>query len=89
MTALPFDKPAYRPACGACADCTIRRMAVCAALENDEVADLERAMSSCKLEANQTLVEEGSPKGRVFTLTSGMLRLSLMLPDGAARSPAS
>jgi CRP/FNR family transcriptional regulator len=57
-------------------------MAVCAALENDEVADLERAMSSCKLEANQTLVEEGSPKGRVFTLTSGMLRLSLMLPDG-------
>jgi CRP/FNR family transcriptional regulator len=80
-TASP-DKPAYRQACGACADCTVRRMAVCAALESDEVAEMERFMSSYKLEANQALIEEGSPKRRVFTLTSGMMRLSLMLPDG-------
>ncbi|MET0429994.1 MAG: helix-turn-helix domain-containing protein [Microvirga sp.] len=82
MTDLPSDNAFHRPACGACADCTTRRMAVCAALENDEVADLERAMTACRLAANQVLVEEGTPNARVFTLTSGMLRLSLMLPDG-------
>ncbi|WP_229428698.1 Crp/Fnr family transcriptional regulator [Microvirga pudoricolor] len=57
-------------------------MAVCAALADDEVAEMERVMSSFTLEPNQALVEEGDPKRRVFTLTSGMLRLSLMLPDG-------
>jgi CRP/FNR family transcriptional regulator len=39
-------------------------------------------MSSVRLEANETLIEEGATRRRVYTLTSGMLRLSLALPDG-------
>lgn len=57
-------------------------MAICAALELDEIGALESAMSASKLDANQILVDEGSPRRRVFTLTSGMLRLSLSLADG-------
>lgn len=57
-------------------------MAVCSALQDDEVAELERAMSYVRLDPNDALVEEGEPRRRVYTLTSGMLRLSLALPDG-------
>lgn len=72
----------YRKPCGACADCEVRRTAVCAALEDDEVVALERIMGSVRLEANAMLVEEGAPRRRVFSLTSGMLRLLTALPDG-------
>ncbi|MBZ6078653.1 Crp/Fnr family transcriptional regulator [Microvirga puerhi] len=72
----------YRPPCQACTSCDTRRMAVCSALQDDEVAELERAMSFVRLESNTSLVEEGEPRRRVYTLTSGLLRLSLALPDG-------
>ncbi|MGO4572876.1 Crp/Fnr family transcriptional regulator [Microvirga sp. 2TAF3] len=72
----------YRPPCNACTNCDTRRMAVCSALQDDEVGELERAMTFIGLDANNTLVEEGEPRRRVYTLTSGMLRLSLALPDG-------
>ncbi|MCB8822790.1 Crp/Fnr family transcriptional regulator [Microvirga rosea] len=72
----------YRPPCQACASCDTRKMAVCAALQDDEVSELERAMSFVRLDPNASLVEEGDPRRRVYTLTSGMLRLSLALPDG-------
>ncbi|WP_246179856.1 Crp/Fnr family transcriptional regulator [Microvirga thermotolerans] len=72
----------YRPPCQACTNCDTRRMAVCSALQDDEVSELERAMSFVRLGPNDALVEEGEPRRRVYTLTSGMLRLSLALPDG-------
>ena len=61
--------------------------AVCAALEDDEVVALERIMGSVRLEANAMLVEEGAPRRRVFSLTSGMLRLLTALPDGRRQMP--
>lgn len=57
-------------------------MAVCAALGDEDIAALEAIMTSRKLQANDMLVEEGEPKKRVFSLTSGMLRLYTSLPDG-------
>ncbi len=68
--------------CGACSDCAVRSMAVCAALPDAEIGEFERIMSSQSLRANELLVEEGDEKKKVFTLTSGMLRLFSMLPDG-------
>ncbi|ALN74775.1 hypothetical protein M673_18805 (plasmid) [Aureimonas sp. AU20] len=73
---------AHRAPCGVCAECEVRTMAVCAALNDDEVGALERIMTARRLEANEMLVEEGAAKTSVFTLTSGMLRLSVALPDG-------
>ena len=69
----------HRVPCGAC---EVRTMAVCAALGDDEVVALERIMTARRLDANELLVEEGAAKTSVFTLTAGMLRLSVALPDG-------
>lgn len=71
-----------RAACGACATCDVRTMAVCAALEPDEIGALEHIMSSRQLASDETLVEEGERRRRVYSLTSGMLRLVIGLPDG-------
>ncbi len=57
-------------------------MAVCAALDDGDLGLLEAIMSSRKLDANEMLIEAGEPKRRVFSLTSGMLRVYSSLPDG-------
>jgi CRP/FNR family transcriptional regulator len=72
----------YRAPCGACLDCDVRSMAVCAALDDSDVGALERILVGRSLDHDQTLAEEGDPRSHVYTLTSGMLRLSLALPDG-------
>lgn len=80
---LVFDpKSPYRAPCGVCVDCDVRRMAVCSALDDGDLGALEAIMTSKKLDANEMLVEEGDPKRRVFSLTSGMLRIYTSLPDG-------
>ncbi len=80
---LIFDpKSPYRAPCGVCVDCDVRRMAVCSALDDGDLGALEAIMTSKKLDANEMLVEEGAPKRRVFSLTSGMLRIYTSLPDG-------
>lgn len=80
---LIFDpKSPYRAPCGVCVDCDIRHMAVCSALDDGDLGALEAIMTSKKLDANEMLVEEGDPKRRVFSLTSGMLRIYTSLPDG-------
>ncbi|TDK39819.1 cyclic nucleotide-binding domain-containing protein [Rhizobium deserti] len=57
-------------------------MAVCAALADDEVAELEKIMTSRNLVPDEMLVSEGDPLRRVYSLTAGVLRLSIALPDG-------
>lgn len=78
----PAAETRYRAACGACGDCDVRTMAVCAALEPNEIGALERIMTSRRIGADETLVEEGERRRRVYSLTSGMLRLVIGLPDG-------
>lgn len=72
----------HREPCGACADCEVRKMAICAALQDDALDALESIMTSRKLETGEMLVEEGAPKLKVFSLTAGLLRLFTLLPDG-------
>ncbi len=57
-------------------------MAVCAALADDEIGALERIMTGRRLQADEMLVEEGESRRRVYSLTEGILRLSIALPDG-------
>jgi CRP/FNR family transcriptional regulator, anaerobic regulatory protein len=57
-------------------------MAVCAALEDDEIAELEKIMTSRNLVSDEMLVSEGDLLKRVYSLTAGMLRLSIAVPDG-------
>ncbi len=62
--------------------CDVRKQAICAALDDHEVGALEAIMTSATMAANQTLVHEGDRRRQVYSLTSGMLRLSTILPDG-------
>ncbi|MGO4707316.1 Crp/Fnr family transcriptional regulator [Microvirga sp. 2MCAF38] len=83
MHSLVYSQKMFpRQACNACGGCETRHMALCAALGLDELPELERIMGSTKLDANQALFEEGDSRRRAYTLTSGMIRLSLALPDG-------
>ncbi len=57
-------------------------MALCAALADDEIGELEAVMTGMQLQPNEMLVMEGNPRTRVYSITAGMLRLSTALPDG-------
>jgi CRP/FNR family transcriptional regulator, anaerobic regulatory protein len=72
----------HRSPCGACLDCDVRHTAICAALADDEVAELEAIMTGRQLAGEEMLVQAGDRLTRVYSLTSGMLRLSIDLPDG-------
>lgn len=82
LTAQTMHNQRHRDPCGACVDCEVRKMAICAALQDDALHSLEAIMASRKLETGEMLVEEGAPKLKVFSLTSGLLRLFTLLPDG-------
>ncbi|KAA0968981.1 Crp/Fnr family transcriptional regulator [Aureimonas fodinaquatilis] len=71
-----------REICNVCARCEIRSLAICAALQENEVAALESIMTSRELAPEETLLHEGDKRRRVYSLTSGMLRLSTILFDG-------
>ncbi|MDX7952352.1 helix-turn-helix domain-containing protein [Lichenihabitans sp. Uapishka_5] len=78
---MNWDRP-HRDPCHACLACDVRRQAICAALDDQDVGALEAIMTATALDANATLVHEGDPRRRVYSLTGGMLRLSTLLPDG-------
>ena len=73
---------AFRKQCEPCRACNTRKQEICAALDDSQVGALEAILPATKLESNCTLVHEGNPRLRVYSLTAGMLRLSTLLPDG-------
>ncbi|MBS7538993.1 Crp/Fnr family transcriptional regulator [Ancylobacter lacus] len=79
---IPFPLNGTRQAQGACADCGVKSRAVCAGLAPEETGILTTIMSTVTLAPNQLLFEQGDLRSRAYTLTSGMLRLSVSLPDG-------
>jgi CRP/FNR family transcriptional regulator len=65
-----------------CASCLVRQTALCAALKEDDIQRLEKIMRTKTLSADELLVEQGSERHNVYTVTKGMLRLYSELPDG-------
>jgi CRP/FNR family transcriptional regulator len=73
------------PECGHrrdCAACEIRPISVCSALERDELHDLEALSRLARFDARATVFSQGEPADNVFNITSGMVRLYKLLPDG-------
>jgi CRP/FNR family transcriptional regulator len=70
--------PAEHP----CLGCEVRSLAVCGVLDAPELAQLKGLGWQLNLSAGQPLFHEGDPAPRVFTLTSGTLKLYKLLPDG-------
>ena len=65
-----------------CAQCRVRSLSVCAALDPDELAALDKLSRHVSFDARDTLFEQDEPSDCVFNLTSGSVRLYKLLPDG-------
>ena len=65
--------------CGACA---VREIAVCGVLESDSLRCFKESGPSCEYQPGDTVVFEGDEATSVYTLTTGLLRLSKLLADG-------
>lgn len=65
-----------------CQGCEARGQAVCGVLDCTRLAEFRQLGATIHLSAGQTLFYEGDPAARVFTLTSGTIRLSKLLLDG-------
>ena len=84
--AAPIAMPT---ACGApiacaevCEKCRVRLIAVCAALEDDEIGELEALAERRPLPARRNLFHQGDAVSSLYTITSGTIRLHNDLSDG-------
>jgi len=65
-----------------CAQCRVRALSLCAALDPQELADLDRLATSIAVGAKETLFEQDQPSEAVYNVTAGSVRLYKLLPDG-------
>jgi len=65
-----------------CAGCGIKRFAVCGALGDNEIGDIERIVHTIKLDPREPVFQEGDKAESIFTVTSGTIRLQRDLEDG-------
>jgi CRP/FNR family transcriptional regulator, anaerobic regulatory protein len=65
-----------------CQGCDVRGRAVCGVLDSTELAEFKKMGTKTCLHPRQTLFRQGDRANRVFTLTSGCLKLYRLLSDG-------
>lgn len=65
-----------------CGSCPVRTMSICAAVCESDLAALSRISHPIRLQPKVILVEEGDQAEEVFSIVSGTVLLSKLLPDG-------
>jgi len=65
-----------------CFDCAVRDLAVCGVLESAALRAFKATGPTLRYKAGETVVFEADEAANVYSLTSGLLRLSKLLPDG-------
>jgi len=65
-----------------CFDCAVRELAVCGVLESTALRAFKATGPTVKYQPGDTVVFEADEAVNVYSLTSGLLRLSKLLPDG-------
>ncbi len=68
-----------RSPCGAC---TVRHLTLCAALEEQELAEMSAIVSSVELGPGDPLFDEGEPAEHLFNVTAGAMKVYKLLADG-------
>lgn len=74
LTPLPIGHP--------CQKCGVRDRAVCSVLDCTGLEEFKKLGREISLHRGQRLFHEGDRASRVFTLTSGCIKLYNLLPDG-------
>lgn len=65
-----------------CFDCAVRELAVCGVLEAAALRQFKESGPTVHYDSGETVVFEADQAANVYSLTSGLLRLSKLLPDG-------
>lgn len=65
-----------------CAECSVRLVSVCGAMELAELEALERISHATTFAPRTMLFDQGALAGAVFNVTEGVVRLYKSLPDG-------
>ncbi|MDT9600886.1 cyclic nucleotide-binding domain-containing protein [Sphingosinicella rhizophila] len=78
MTRHATPLPAGHP----CLACDVRTIAVCGVLDCGDLARMRTLGRTMRLKAGQPIFHEGDQATRVFTVTSGTLKLYKLLADG-------
>lgn len=65
-----------------CANCDVRSRAICAALDNSELAELASVNRDKSLETGECLFFEGDPNEAYYVVMNGSLKLYKLLADG-------
>ena len=71
-----------RSSAGGCANCAVRLVSVCGALELSELEELERISQVTAFAPKTMLFDQGALANNVFNITEGVVRLYKSLPDG-------
>ena len=86
--AMPSHEPGHDPE-GAndvraipCGSCPVRTLAVCAALEPEELRRLAEISQLQSVEAGQTIFGEDDPADSLYNVTTGTAKMYKLLPDG-------
>ena len=82
MEIRPIHAAAVLDAGHPCLDCAVRQLAICGILDNQELREFKTSGATVKRAAGETIFFEGDDASYVYNLTSGVLRLSRLLPDG-------
>lgn len=65
-----------------CFHCAVRELAVCGVLESEALRAFKETGPTVRYDAGDTVVFEDDQAANVYSLASGLLRLSKLLPDG-------
>ncbi len=65
-----------------CSSCAVRPHSICAALDPDELQELDALAQPLNFTAKHTLFVEGEPAASLYNVTQGVVRLYKMLEDG-------
>ncbi|WP_321503342.1 Crp/Fnr family transcriptional regulator [Breoghania sp.] len=68
-----------------CRHCVIREAVLFAGLKEEDFSQLHRPIDQLVYPAGKTIYDAGDPASTLFTIRSGLVKLTQYLPDGTAR----
>ncbi len=65
-----------------CSACTVRHLTLCAPLEQEELFEVSKIVTSVELNPGEGLFDEGEEATQVYSVTAGAMKIYKLLPDG-------